>query len=236
MAHNPIMIEFLCAAMEETNDNMLRNSAQIYLHATNKLLLRNMQTMRTFTSTIDKLYFLCELAWEMIKRNELRVHYKRFNELIQDYFGNKILARGDLDNWDYDLRSQTLLHRDAAGYYEFQHRSLAEYFVALKFAIELGCLDQEFATTYVEADLHSSKLPYEQKSLSELSKTFGAISLCEGRYSNIKQLLEDMLSKNAKKRLNTIHNELKTKEESMYSEEIKKTYININILINDLGQ
>lgn len=236
MARNPIMIEFLYAAMEEANDNMLRNSAQTYLHATNKLLLRNMNTARTFTSTADKLYFLCELAWEMIKRNELRIHYERINELIQDYFGNEIMARRDLDNLDYDLRSQTLLHRDAAGYYEFQHRSLAEYFVALKFAIELGCLDQEFATTYVEANYKSSKLPYEQKSLSELSKTFGTISLWEARYRNIKQLLEEMISKNGKKRLNTIHNELKTNEELKYSKETNNVYKNLNILINDLGQ
>ena len=34
--------------------------------------------------------------------------------------------------------------------YEFSHKSLAEYFVAFKFAAELGCLSRPFLETYRE--------------------------------------------------------------------------------------
>ena len=73
-------------------------------------------------------------------------------ERISTYFGDRIKDQHELDTWDYDLRNQTLLHRNAAGYYEFAHKSLAEYFVAFKFAAELGCLAAEFAQTYCEAN------------------------------------------------------------------------------------
>ena len=76
----------------------------------------------------------------MIKNDRLNLHYKDITEMIGDYFKEKILGRDQLDNWNLDLRNQTLLHRNSAGYYEFAHKSLAEYFVAFKFAAELGCL------------------------------------------------------------------------------------------------
>ena len=108
MARKPVVVEFLLAVVDEVNAAVLRNPAQVYLHATNKLLLRNIDTRRTFTSTADKLYFLCELAWEMIKGNDWRVHYGAIPERISVYFGDRIKDQHELDMWDYDLRNQTL--------------------------------------------------------------------------------------------------------------------------------
>lgn len=87
----------------------------------------------------------------MIKTGELRIHYAAIPERIKSYFAERIKDQHELDTWDFDLRNQTLLLRDAAGYYEFAHKSLAEYFVALKFAAELGCLNALFPRTYPEA-------------------------------------------------------------------------------------
>jgi predicted NACHT family NTPase len=75
MARKPVLIELLLAALDEVSADILENQAKVYLYATNKLLLRNIDTKRTFTKTADKLYFLCELAWEMIKSGELHIHY-----------------------------------------------------------------------------------------------------------------------------------------------------------------
>jgi len=152
MARKPILLELLLAALDEVSPDVLENPTQVYLYATNKLLLRNISAEKTFTSTADKLYFLCELAWEMINSNQLRIHYIEIPERIKTYFGHRIKDQHELDTWDYDLRAQTLLHRDAAGYYEFAHKSLAEYFVALKLAAQTGCLDPTFTSAYSEAD------------------------------------------------------------------------------------
>ena len=152
MARKPVLIELLLAALDEVSADILENQAKVYLYATNKLLLRNIDTKRTFTKTADKLYFLCELAWEMIKSGELYIHYISIPKTIKTYFGDRIKDQHELDTWDFDLRNQTLLHRNTAGYYEFAHKSLAEYFVAFKFAAELGCLAPEFKRTYCEAE------------------------------------------------------------------------------------
>lgn len=182
MARIPVLIELLLAALDEVSqksDNVPQNISQVYLYATNKLILRNITTERTFLSTADKIYFLCELAWKMIRKDELSIHFSEIPEVIIQYFGSQIKAKGELDNWDYDLRNATLLHRDAYGNYEFAHKSLAEYFVAFKFVAELGCLSKEFKETYIEGDLHSADIPYKPLNIMELAKTFGSISLLD---------------------------------------------------------
>jgi hypothetical protein len=201
MAHKPVLVELLLAVLEEVSADILENPAKVYLYATNKLLLRNIETQRTFTTTADKLYFLCELAWEMIKSGNLRIHYTEIPDRIETYFGDKIKDKHKLDNWDFDLRNQTLLHRNAAGYYDFAHKSLVEYFVAFKFAAELGCLAPAFMETYCEAEGKSCKIPIERKEVTGLAETFGAIALTDARMHAMNGLLEEMISEDAAKRL-----------------------------------
>ena len=81
-------------------------------------------------------------------------------ERIQSYFGDRIRDQHELDTWDYDLRNQTLLHRDAAGYYEFAHKSLAEYFTALKISSQAGLLSPMFKSGYLESDGSIAGFPY----------------------------------------------------------------------------
>ncbi|HIP97344.1 MAG TPA: hypothetical protein EYH32_09045 [Anaerolineae bacterium] len=147
LARKPVLIALLLAALDEAGGEALRSPAQVYLYATNALLLRNIATERTFTTTADKLFFLCELAWEMIGEDNLRIHYKQIPQRIRAWFGERV-AGEELDHWDYDLRNQTLLQRTAAGEYEFAHKSLAEYFVACRFAARVGCLPPQFGQTY----------------------------------------------------------------------------------------
>ncbi len=211
MARKPILVELLLEALKEVSADVLENPAKVYLYATNKLLLRNIETKRTFTITADKLYFLCELAWEMIKSGLLRIHYTAIPDRINTYFGEKIKDKHKLDNWDFDLRNQTLLHRNAAGYYEFAHKSLAEYFVAFKFAAELGCLAADFMQTYCEADGKSCLIPFKQKPITGLAETFGAIALTNERMHAVLDLLHKMIAEDAAKRLWEVINETKEK-------------------------
>ncbi|NJD03643.1 MAG: NACHT domain-containing protein [Ruminiclostridium sp.] len=201
MARKPVLVELLLAALDEVSADVLENPARVYLYATNKLLLRNMDTKRTFTTTSDKLYFLCELAWEMIKSGELRIHFTSIPERIKEYFGERIKDQHELDTWDFDLRNQTLLHRNAAGYYEFAHKSLAEYFVAFKFAAELNCLSQAFSQTYCEADGKCCPIPIKQKNVVELAETFGRMALTDNRMHAVIVLLLEIIAENASLRL-----------------------------------
>jgi WD40 repeat protein len=194
MARKPILVELLLAALDEVNPDVLENPAHVYLYATNKLLLRNIDTKRTFTSTSDKLFFLFELAWEMIKSGELRIHYTSIPDRIKGYFGERIKDQHELDNWDFDLRNQTLLHRDAAGYYEFAHKSLAEYFVAFKFAAELGCLAPSFSETYCEEGGKPCTLPITKRNVVDLADTFGVMRLSDGQMLAVRDLLPDMVT------------------------------------------
>ena len=193
LVRKPVLIELLLAALPEIEAAEEVNEAQVYLYATNELLLRNITAERTFTTTADKLFFLCELAWEMIRSRELRIHYTDIPERIKAWFGDRIRDRPELDHWDYDLRNQTFLQRDAAGYYEFTHKSLAEYFVAYKFAAELGCLAPEFTQTYCEADGNPCSLPITQKDVTELAGTFGAFPLAGKQMIAIMGLLPGMV-------------------------------------------
>lgn len=229
IARKPLLVELLLAAMDEVSADVLENPAQVYLYATNKLLLRNIDTRRTFTTTADKLYFLCELAWEMIKGGELRIHYMDIPERIKAYFGDRIKNQHELDTWDYDLRAQTLLHRDAAGYYEFAHKSLAEYFVAFKFAAELDCLAPVFAQTYCEANGKPCKVPIGPKMVAGLSDTFGRFALSEERMTAVSELLKWMVSNAG--RLWALIGE--TKRE--VSDEVRYVGGNAATLLNALG-
>ncbi len=239
IARKPLLIELLLAAMDDVDPGNLENQAHIYLYATNKLLLRNIDTQRTFTSTADKLYFLCELAWEMIFSQELQIHYKDIPQRIQGYFGEKIKDARELDHWDFDLRNQTLLHRNAAGYYEFAHKSLAEYFAAFKLAAELGCLAQIFAQTYCEEDGSICKIPIKVSDVETLAKTFGAMPLENGPLQAVQEMLKGMLAQDAEQRLVKIIQEVngKTPEQVRYVKEnteiIMKKWLKISFTPNN---
>jgi NACHT domain len=201
MARRPVLIELLLAALQEVSANVLESPGQVYLYATNKLLLRNIDTRRTFTTTADKVFFLCELAWEMIKTDTLRIHYGAIPDRIKTYFGEKIRDQHELDMWDFDLRNQTLLHRDAAGYYEFAHKSLAEYFVAFKFSAELGCMERSFAEAYREADGRACNLAVKPRETMALPETVGAHSFSSHTMVAIFEFLREMIDNKRTDRL-----------------------------------
>jgi hypothetical protein len=132
MARKPVMVELLLAALSEVNPDVLNSPAQVYRYATNRLLLRNIESKRTFIAIADKLHFLCELAWEMFTSGRLQIRFSEIPDRIKAYFGKRIKNEEELHMWECDLRNQTVLHRDAAGNYEFAHKSIMEHFVALK--------------------------------------------------------------------------------------------------------
>ena len=62
-----------------------------------------LKARRTFTSLADKLYFLCELSWEMLSTDEMSLNYRAFPERLREMFSTRISGEKDLDHWRYDM-------------------------------------------------------------------------------------------------------------------------------------
>ncbi|AKG20665.1 NACHT and WD40 repeat domain-containing protein [Calothrix sp. 336/3] len=141
LARRPVMTELILEALPDIEAGKPVDMSRVYLYAVRHKMERDIKSDRTFTSLADKLYFLCELSWEMLSTDQMSLNYKFFPDRIRQLFG---IEEKDLDHWHYDMMGQTMLIRNADGDYTPAHRSLLEFFVAYKFAAELGVLAEDF--------------------------------------------------------------------------------------------
>jgi WD40 repeat protein len=139
-----VMAEFVLEALPEIEAGKPIDLARVYLYAVRHKMERDITTGRTFTSLADKLYFLCELAWEMLSEDQMTLNYREFPDRLKLLFGKEVESQKHLDHWHYDMMGQTMLIRNDDGDYSPAHRSLLEFFVAYKFAAELGLLADDF--------------------------------------------------------------------------------------------
>ncbi len=139
-----VMAEFVLEALPEIEAGKPIDLARVYLYAVRHKMERDITTGRTFTSLADKLYFLCELAWEMLSEDKMTLNYREFPDRLKLLFGQEVESQKHLDHWHYDMMGQTMLIRNDDGDYSPAHRSLLEFFVAYKFAAELGLLADDF--------------------------------------------------------------------------------------------
>lgn len=140
----PVMSELVIDALPEIERGAVINLARIYLYAIKRKMDRDVSSERTFTSRADKLFFLCEVAWEMIRTNQLSLNYKEFPERLRSCFGPAVQNSKDLDYWEQDMRNQSMLVRNSRGDYGPSHKSLLEFLIAFRFAAELGLLEGDF--------------------------------------------------------------------------------------------
>jgi WD40 repeat protein len=144
LARRPVMTELILEALPEIEAGKPVDMSRVYLYAVRRKMERDIKAERTFTSLADKLYFLCELSWEMLSHDRMTINYREFPDRIRRLFGAAVQEEKDLDHWHYDMMGQTMLIRNADGDYTPAHRSLLEFFVAYKFAAELGVLAPDF--------------------------------------------------------------------------------------------
>ena len=153
LARRPVMTELILEALPDIEAGKRIDMSRVYLYAVRRKMERDITAERTFTSLADKLFFLCELSWEMLSNEEMSLNYRLFPERIRSLFGTVVQEEKDLDHWHYDMMGQTMLIRNAHGDYTPAHRSLLEFFVAYKFAAELGLLADDF-TELAQAQSH----------------------------------------------------------------------------------
>ncbi|MEH1781335.1 MAG: NACHT domain-containing protein [Nostoc sp.] len=144
LARRPVMSELILEALPDIEAGKPVDMSRVYLYAVRRKMERDIKSDRTFTSLAEKLYFLCELSWEMLSKDEMSLNYRLFPDRIRRLFGSVVQEEKDLDHWHYDMMGQTMLIRNADGDYTPAHRSLLEFFVAYKFAAELGALASDF--------------------------------------------------------------------------------------------
>jgi WD40 repeat protein len=144
LARRPVMTELILEALPDIEAGKPVDMSRIYFYAVRRKMERDVKAERTFTSMADKLYFLCELSWEMLSNDRMSINYREFPDRIRKLFGAVVQEEKDLDHWHYDMMGQTMLIRNSDGDYTPAHRSLLEFFVAYKFAAELGALAPDF--------------------------------------------------------------------------------------------
>lgn len=182
LAHKPVLIPMLIEVMNDIVDNNSIDAATIYHIYTDRWLGQAHSEGRTYLKTKwQSLFFVSALAWYMLKTQELKIHWKQIPVFINNHFNIDLI---ETDYYANDLRTNTFLKRDESGFFEFSHKSMTEFFVAYKFAIELGVLKQQYRKDIPEEEL-------QQKSIQELAASIGAVLL----NSESIQFLKEMVSK-----------------------------------------
>ncbi|MBR8839966.1 MAG: NACHT domain-containing protein [Stigonema ocellatum SAG 48.90 = DSM 106950] len=162
LARRPVMTELILEALPDIEIGKPVDMSRVYLYAVRRKMERDIKAERTFTSLADKLYFLCELSWEMVSTDQMSLNYRLFPERIRRLFGSVVQEEKDLDHWHFDMMGQTMLIRNADGDYTPAHRSLLEFFVAYKFAAELGVLAEDFTElAHFQSCLDKSAAPVD---------------------------------------------------------------------------
>lgn len=167
LARRPIMTELILDALPDIKAGKPVDLSRVYLYAVTRKMERDIKAERTFTSLADKLYFLCELSWEMLSTDQLSLNYRLFPDRIRRFFGPIVQEQKDLDHWHYDMLGQTMLIRDEDGNYEPAHRSVAEFFVAYKLSAEMGALLPDFVDVAREQSFVDFGRPSEDYTWSE---------------------------------------------------------------------
>ena len=144
LARRPVMTEFILDSLPDIDEGKPVDISRVYLYSIHRKMARDITEERTFTSQADKLFFLCELSWEMLSTDQMSLNYRLFPDRLRRLFGEAVKSQLDLDHWHHDMMTQSLLIRDADGDYTPAHRSLLEFFAAYKIAAQLGMLAEDF--------------------------------------------------------------------------------------------
>ena len=227
LARRPVMTELILEALPEIEAGSPIDMSRIYLYAVREKMKRDIKAERTFTSLADKLYFLCELSWEMLSTNQMSLNYRLFPDHLRRLFGHAVQEQKNLDHWHYDMMGQTMLIRNADGDYMPAHRSLLEFFVAYKFAAELGILAPDF----MEVAKDQSHLDRSKTSKYTWSTYFQRQCDSNGNF-DLTPTLEEFLPEKISLLAKTVGREPITINRYFYNSERKRTVTILKLMQN----
>ncbi|MGW0459673.1 NACHT domain-containing protein [Streptomyces tendae] len=144
LMQRPVMSELVMDALPAIEGGAPVDLTRVYLYAIQRKMDKDVSSQRTFTSRADKVLFLSEVSWEMLRTNQLTLNYRDFPDKLRACFGPVVESSKDLDYWEQDMRNQGMFVRNAEGDYGPSHKSLLEFLTAYKYAAELGLLAGDF--------------------------------------------------------------------------------------------
>jgi formylglycine-generating enzyme required for sulfatase activity len=128
LAQRPVLLDMMARSLPDLQPGQAVNAARLYEAYTDLWLLRDEEKGRTLITRADKRLFMQELALEMLRRDQLSVHYSRLPERVRQHF--RLEKAHEIDYFEHDIRTCSFLNRDPEGNYRFVHKSFQEFFVA----------------------------------------------------------------------------------------------------------
>jgi len=198
LAGRPVTWEMFADVLPELLTRKTVSLALLYRLWINRLLDQQVGQKRTRMQKWEKLLLLSELAWRMVgdaTNLKLLIHYRDISELLTPQLTDILQNSLNQYQMDEELRTQSFLTRTPDGFYQFAHRTLAEYLTAFKYAIELGVIQSEYILDFSpEALQHLKKVRYvgEQAHVDweNLARTFGGHPLA----IEVRDLLKEMIA------------------------------------------
>jgi hypothetical protein len=118
----------ITGSLPELKPGQAINAARLYEVYTDLWLKRDEEKGRTLITRDDKRLFMQQLSLEMLRRDELSIHYSRLPERVRVHF--HLEKADEIDYFAHDIRTCSFLNRDGEGNYGFLHKSFQEFFVA----------------------------------------------------------------------------------------------------------
>ena len=128
LAQRPVLLDMIARSLPHLKPGQALNAAQLYEAYTDLWLSRDEEKGRTLITRADKRLFMQELALEMLRQEELSIHYSRLPERVRAHF--RLEKAREIDYFEHDIRTCSFLNRDGEGNYRFVHKSFGEFFVA----------------------------------------------------------------------------------------------------------
>ena len=149
LARRPILLNLIVETLPKLPDNVEPSPAVIYGNYTAAWLNHEYSKgeVRWLLKKEHKLRFTCSLAFHMYASDLLRLHYSELPNEIAQYFGTTDLLK--LSYLTTDIQGSSFLRGDGTGFFEFAHKSFAEFFAAV----------------YIRDQLKSGKLSILEKHL-----------------------------------------------------------------------
>jgi len=130
LARRPVLLDMIARTLPELKEGQTLNAARLYQVYTDLWLEREIAKGRTLLTPADRRLFAEELAMEMLRGEELAVHYSRIPGRVKAHF--RLEKAEEIDYFEADVRTCNFLNRDAVGNYAFVHKSFMEFFAACR--------------------------------------------------------------------------------------------------------
>ncbi|MFF3286470.1 SIR2 family protein [Streptomyces sp. NPDC003023] len=139
LAQRPILLAMIAATLPRLVNHSHVNPSTLYETYTDEWMRKNLVEQRSIMESREVRNFMQQLAWEMFLRETASVHYSELPRTLLDFLS---AGRSSLVyNYEHDVRTQSFLQRDSAGFYSFAHKSFMEFFIAQRIFASICAVD-----------------------------------------------------------------------------------------------